>query len=193
MEELATGFVEKIRGFLLSPTETFRKTRPDTLGDGLEYAVIWYAILGILIIARWIPSFPIKIADLDLALIPLFFVMMIVFGVIALIIGGAWQHLWVYVCGGRKGYTQTVKALAYGLTPSYVLGWIPFYKHHCNHLGHCVRNPRIKGITRDIHGQSSSSWAPSRADTNRDYCLRNHALLSRCLRLNFFSSFKKKD
>jgi hypothetical protein len=127
---------------MLNPSETFRAAKGDTLGDGLKYAVIWYAILGLLLgiviavvfaaLLAMFAAVPVigpyisALAPWGFLLIPLLLVMMVIGGVIGLIIGGAWLHLWVYVCGGRNGYTQTVKAVAYGGTPSYVLGWIPF-------------------------------------------------------------------
>jgi hypothetical protein len=136
------GFLEKAKGFMLSPSETFRAAKGDTLGDGLKYAVIWYAILGLLLgiviavvfaaLLAMFAAVPVigpyisALAPWGFLLIPLLLVMMVIGGVIGLIIGGAWLHLWVYVCGGRKGYTQTVKAVAYGGTPFYVLGWLPF-------------------------------------------------------------------
>ena len=48
-------------------------------------------------------------------------------GILFIFIGGAWVHLWVYLLGGRKGhgYVQTVKALIYGATPGYLVGWVP--------------------------------------------------------------------
>jgi hypothetical protein len=133
-------FGEKVKGFMLSPGETFEKAKGDTLGDGLKYAVVWYAILGLLLgivfavvfaallgaFVAMIPGAPAWLTGLGLILIPIMLVVMIVGGILGLIIGGAWLHLWVYVCGGREGYAQTVKAMAYGGTPGYVLGWIPF-------------------------------------------------------------------
>jgi hypothetical protein len=38
----------------------------------------------------------------------------------------AWTHLWVYLLGGRKGLGQTLKAVPYGLTPLFLVGWITF-------------------------------------------------------------------
>jgi hypothetical protein len=58
------------------------------------------------------------------AVILLIFV--IISGLIGILVGSGWMHIWVYICGGRKGVGQTIKAMAYGSTPSLVLGWIPF-------------------------------------------------------------------
>lgn len=134
-------FVDKAKGFLLSPTESFKSVEEDSLGDALKYSVVWFAIVGVLaaivftLASETMSSMPGQISGFGgantwsnwgYALIPVVIVMVIVGGLIGLLVGGAWLHLWISVCGGRKGYTQTVKALAYGATPSYVLGWIPF-------------------------------------------------------------------
>jgi hypothetical protein len=47
-------------------------------------------------------------------------------GTILLLLFTAWVHLLVWLAGGRKGIFRTFKALTYGLTPSYLLHWIPF-------------------------------------------------------------------
>ncbi|MFH1294592.1 MAG: YIP1 family protein [Candidatus Aenigmatarchaeota archaeon] len=40
-------------------------------------------------------------------------------------INAAFMHIFVYIVGGRKGYTSTFNAMAYASTPSLLLGWIP--------------------------------------------------------------------
>ncbi len=50
-------------------------------------------------------------------------------GLISTIVVGAWFHLLVLAFGGR-GAGQSFKAILYGSTPSYLLGWlasVPFY------------------------------------------------------------------
>lgn len=54
------------------------------------------------------------------------FISIIIGGLIGILVGSGWMHIWVYLCGGRKGAGQTIKAMAYGSTPSLLLGWIPF-------------------------------------------------------------------
>lgn len=54
-----------------------------------------------------------------------FFVFFLLNGIIGIFISGAIIHLGVLLFGGKKGYRQTVKALIYGGTPSYLLGWLP--------------------------------------------------------------------
>lgn len=53
------------------------------------------------------------------------FVIMMVFGIIGVFISGAIVHIGVLIVGGKKGITQTIKAVMYGSTPGMLLGWIP--------------------------------------------------------------------
>jgi hypothetical protein len=46
-------------------------------------------------------------------------------GTIGILILGIWVHIWAYAFGGRRGLTQTIKALMYGSTPFLIFGWIP--------------------------------------------------------------------
>jgi len=41
-------FIEKAKGFILSPTETFKRIKGEDLGDGLIYLLIWLLIYGAL-------------------------------------------------------------------------------------------------------------------------------------------------
>lgn len=131
------GFFDKVKGFISKPAETFRAVQGDTLGDTLKYAAIWYVIFGAilgLIMAVTLNAIsdmevmedvPDWLINLGFALIPIIAILLSIFGVLGILIFGAWQHLTVHICGGRKGYTQTVKAGAYGATPSYLIGWMP--------------------------------------------------------------------
>jgi hypothetical protein len=53
------------------------------------------------------------------------FVGVLIGGTILLLVFTIWVHILVYVAGGRKDILQTFKALTYGLTPSFLLHWIP--------------------------------------------------------------------
>lgn len=133
---MAMGFIEKVKGFLASPVETFQKSRPDTLGGAFEYfiillviysilsAVVW-SLIGFSILAAFAPMYGTIMPALGMWLPVIIFISAIVWGIILVFIGGAWLHLWVYILGGRKGYIQTVKSLMYGSTPLLLIGWIP--------------------------------------------------------------------
>lgn len=133
---ITISFIYKVKGFLLSPTATFERVKDDTLRDALTYAFIWFAICGVLFglitsvfyggvtfIFFFLPDW---VDDLSFALIPIIAPLFGFFGVIVILIAGLCQQLWVYIFGGRKGFTQTAKAISYGATHFYLLGWIPY-------------------------------------------------------------------
>jgi hypothetical protein len=133
-------FIELVKGFLLSPAETFRKVRPADLGDTLKYylvLVVIFTILSVIIslvaistawavIAALFPALGLTapaVAGLGLILVA---IVLIFVHLLMLFIGAGWVHLWVWLLGGRKGYMMTLKALSYGDTPYFLIGWIPF-------------------------------------------------------------------
>jgi len=135
------SFGEKVKGFLVSPTETFRNVKNEAMGEGVKYYAIWlliYAILTAVIFALIfaailsmfggltdIPGLGWLGAGFGVLIAVMLVVMILIGGLIGLFIGGAWIHLWVWLFGGRNGYGETIKALAYGATPEFLLGWIP--------------------------------------------------------------------
>jgi hypothetical protein len=136
---MVLSIVERIKGFLFSPSETFDASKADTIGDALKYFVIIlviYAVLSAIIVALAIsmlsgmlgmfgvPAMPFG-AAIGPALAISVFIGLLVGGIVGIFIGGVWLHLWVYLMGGRNGLVQTIKAVIYGDTPSLILGWIP--------------------------------------------------------------------
>jgi hypothetical protein len=132
-------FIELVKGFLLSPVETFQKVRKADLGDTLKYFLILVVINTVLSViislvalsSLW-AAYSSIFESLGIAIpaaagfgIIVFAILMIFVTLLALFIGAAWLHLWVYILGGRKGYMETLKALAYGDTPYLLIGWIP--------------------------------------------------------------------
>ena len=51
---------------------------------------------------------------------------MLFVGFFGMLITALWYHLWAYIFGARQGYKNTIKALFFGSTPTYIFGWIPF-------------------------------------------------------------------
>ena len=141
---------ERIKGFLFNPSETFDASKEDTLGDSLTYFVVVLAISAAIfgtfyalylaafspVITRIIASIPGTTSMppfmaamgplIGLLFFVLFFVLILVVGIIAAFIGGLWTHIWVYLVGGRRGVAQTIKAVMYGSTPSFLLGFLPW-------------------------------------------------------------------
>jgi hypothetical protein len=144
-EPIKMGFGGKFTGFVRDPATTFQELKEETLGGALKYTLICLAIFGVA--AGLVSSLPFTLTGVAmremwfggasnplgsilggaLSWISITVGLSIVGGLLFIFIGGAWIHLWVYLLGGRKshGYRQTVKALAYGVTPMCVVGWVP--------------------------------------------------------------------
>jgi len=133
------NFWGKTKGFLGAPSNTFDDVGPEALGSALKYFAIWVAIYTIL---RTIIFYTLErrifqtlwdflgLSDAPLYLYhfdPVTFALLALLGAFAsLFISGLWTHLFVRAFGGRKGYRNTIKAFAYGNTPLFLFGWIPF-------------------------------------------------------------------
>ena len=133
------SFGEKVKGFLGAPSNTFNNVEAEALGSALKYFTIWvviYTILRTIIFytlerrvfqAFWdllgLSDAPLYLYHFD----PVIFALLAVLGAFAgLFISGSWTHLLVRAFGGRKGYRNTIKAFAYGYTPAFLFGWLPF-------------------------------------------------------------------
>jgi len=122
--------VTKVKGFLLSPVETFQQSKTDDLNAVFTYfgvLLLFNAIITAVIAAVGIETMQ-QFAgpSYGMALPIMVFFMMLVGGFICTLIFAAWLHLWVCLLGGKNGIMQTVNAVIYGSTPRLLLGWIPF-------------------------------------------------------------------
>jgi hypothetical protein len=132
-------YIELMKGFLISPVETFRKVRDTDLGDSLKYYLLLLAINAVLsAIVSFVTAGTVWMTLSDLfkqAGLPLpavagssvivIALMMIIVQFVLVFIGAAWLHLFVYLLGGRRGYLPTLKAITFGSTPAMLFGWIP--------------------------------------------------------------------
>jgi hypothetical protein len=139
MDDRRLSFGEKAKGFLGAPLNTFNNVEAEALGSALKYFTIWIVIYTIL---RTIVFYTLErrvfqtlwdlLGSSDAAIYlylfdPVIFALLAVAGAFAgLFVGGSWTHLFVWAFGGRKGYGNTIKAFAYGYTPVFLFGWLPF-------------------------------------------------------------------
>ncbi|GAB7016423.1 YIP1 family protein [Methanogenium cariaci] len=140
---MSTGFVDNVKGFLLDPIQTLIAHKDESLGDALWYFVILLAIYGALngIIFGLGIGISGTLAALSAGLGPLgagglaalgvagiivaSIILFIIFGVIGLFIGGIILHIFVYIAGGRKDVSTTLRAIIYSYTPKMLFGWVP--------------------------------------------------------------------
>jgi hypothetical protein len=144
------GTIEKAKGFLMNPAESFRKSRGDSVGAAFRYFVvllIFYTILSAIVsVAVGMYAFNDMIAQLAqtgilgaaiagafsnlgpfVAAMIVFVVYLISFiALFGIFLKGLALHVFVLMFGGDKGYRQTLKTAMYSTTPFLLLGWIPY-------------------------------------------------------------------
>jgi len=129
---LKIDMLDRIRGFLFHPTKEFTASKDAGLSDAARYYVPLLAILAA-ILAIAVTAAVLIVGILGMPQIGKFapllgigtFVGIIAVGILLVLYLAVWLHIWVYLLGGRKGLKQTVKAIAYGLTPIILLIWLP--------------------------------------------------------------------
>jgi len=127
--------IERIRGFLLKPVETFRNSRGDDVAPVMAYFVvllIFFGLLSAIVSAIGVMKNPLpSMLNLGFGMAdPVVIFFTVLFSVIIAwffltLIWGVWLHLFAYIAGARKGILETEKAVIYGATPFLLLGWIP--------------------------------------------------------------------
>jgi hypothetical protein len=119
-------FAGNVKGFILDPVETFRRSGTDTPAAVFTYLgvlLLINAILSALVAAA--VGFGSTNTPAGMSAPVMVFFLVLIGGFILSLIGAAWIHLWVYLLGGRRGFLQTLAAVIYGGTPGQLLGWIP--------------------------------------------------------------------
>ncbi len=131
-------FFEKMKGLLLEPSKTFDALKEEPLLEAVKYYIGIAAVFSALfaLILGFVGSFfgsmmgfgnlgMMMGAGAGISAAIIFFVVFMIFVIAGAFIGGAILHIFVYIVGGRRGITQTIKAIMYGSTPGLLFGWIP--------------------------------------------------------------------
>ncbi|QSZ67009.1 hypothetical protein RJ40_05625 [Methanofollis aquaemaris] len=129
---MSPDIIEKAKGFITDPVETFRNAKGDDLGEVLTYfaaILAVYAVLtGLMTMAGFGSSYS-EITGMESATGIVAGISAIVGTFIGEIIGlvvvGLIVHILVALLVGGNGLEVTIRALAYAATPSMLLGWIP--------------------------------------------------------------------
>jgi hypothetical protein len=118
---MTLSVAEKIPGLLLRPAETFRAARDGTFGDAVtSFAALLIVNAVLSAIVGFLGFRAIGTPGTEIAA----FLFALFAGIVSLIVGSLPLHIGV-VMGGRGGFVQNFKAVVYGLTPCYLLGWVP--------------------------------------------------------------------
>jgi hypothetical protein len=128
MDDRRLSFGEKVKGFLGAPSNTFNNVEAEALGSAVKYfTIVFYSLERRVYQTLWDLLGASEAALYLYRFDPVVFALLALAGAFAsLFISGSWTHLFVWAFGGRKGYGNTIKAFAYGYTPVFLFGWLPF-------------------------------------------------------------------
>jgi len=142
--------INKVKGFIMAPTETFRASKGDSLGSAFRYytilLVIWavlaaivWMVMGYLAfqdaivrignigifgsqIAEALSHFGAFVATFQLFVVYAFFLL----SLIGIFFSAFIWHVFALLFGAKREFTQTIKTTMYASTPFFLLGWIPY-------------------------------------------------------------------
>ena len=130
----------RIPRFLLKPREAFLEARNEPLSTAaltviplvILFAVLFMATGAIVSPSLFLgpaaplaPGSGILPSGATVAGLLVGILVILIVCLLAIVLKGAWLHLFVYALGGRQGLEQTVKAVFYAAIPILLLGWIP--------------------------------------------------------------------
>jgi hypothetical protein len=125
-------YIYKAIDFLKMPAKSFDSIKGVKLGEAFKFVLVVAIVFAVLngIAAGLMGTYAsMMLPEMGAMLLPVVIIGAIVGGYIGVIIfltiWGLWLHLWAYIFGARKGLEQTMKAVYYGNSPAYLLGWIP--------------------------------------------------------------------
>ncbi|WP_048152423.1 Yip1 family protein [Methanolacinia paynteri] len=122
------SIVAKIKGIFLNPVKTFQESRDDPQGMIITYfaaILLVNSLLHTIVIYLQAGSYMGGLSPWGPGGVFFIFVFAVLSSLVMSALFVLWLHLWVYILGGRKGLIQTAKAFVYGVTPGFLLGWIP--------------------------------------------------------------------
>ncbi len=124
-------FVEKVKGILTEPSKMFDALKEETISEAIKYYAIIAAMYAVMTALLFSMAFGSMFGRFGMMMGAgatggiVMFMILFIFGIIGIFVSGAIFHIFVYLVGGRKGLSQTIKAVMYGSTPALLFGWIP--------------------------------------------------------------------
>jgi hypothetical protein len=142
--------VSEVKGFLMAPSEMFKKTNGKSLGAAYQYyailLVIFTVLFGIVVVSMGLATFTSMVDKMGaipivggvaagavanfsgfvIALGVFFVYLVFLFYLLGVFVEGLILHAFVLLMGGEKGAKQTIKTTMYASTPFLLLGWIPY-------------------------------------------------------------------
>ncbi len=123
-------FGAKIRGMISNPVETFEKLKREEIAETFKYfaimAIIPSVLGGIVYYFGFSAIFSMGYKFSFISNPVEWMIGNYIALWIGLLVGGIWYHLWLLITGYKGKLEDTYRGLIYGMTPIFLLGWIPF-------------------------------------------------------------------
>lgn len=143
-------FWNEVKGFLISPSETFKTTSVKSLSAAYQYfvalLVIFTILFGFVTVSIGYGMFTSMVESLSMipimggvaagavanfsgfviALGVFFVYLVFLICLLGIFVSGLFFHAFVLLLDGKKGFRETIKTTMYASTPFLLLGWIPF-------------------------------------------------------------------
>ena len=117
-KEKETGIVERAKMVSTKPEEFFKNIKKE---KGWQEAFKYFAVISLVTPLVYIIG---SLASLyQMAFDEILFTY--IFTLASIFVGAGIVHLFALLFKGKRDFSLTYKALAYGMTPAFVLGWIP--------------------------------------------------------------------
>jgi len=147
------NFSDKLKLVIGNPSRFFDKVRKEDMWPAFSYYAVLLLIPTIIIMILLSAAsysalgfFHTLGVAAGIAAGAVFYTVALAFGFIS----SAITHLFVYLMGGRKGYTNTYKSVVYGNTPVVLFCWLPLLNMISGIWSYYLT---IKGISK-LHGMS---------------------------------------
>lgn len=137
------NFVQKMRGLLFEPSQTFNTCKDETLREAIE-EYLFFIVLLLFIATLFIALNPHPFGIFEAGILGIFIPLFIIIGIW---IEGAIIHIGVYLFGGRKGINQTIKAVIYS---TYVAALLIIISGFLEQIPYIDRIPFIIDISEII-------------------------------------------
>lgn len=121
-----TNIFQKMKGFLLKPSQTFNACKEESLLEAMKQYVYLMAIFSVVTASFFalnlynFGSF-FGFEEFNIGLVVFFSIVVLLASIIGTLIEGGLIHIGVYLFGGRKGINQTIKAVIYSMYISILL------------------------------------------------------------------------
>lgn len=118
-----TNFFQKMKGFLLEPSQTFNACKEESLHEAMKQYVYLIAIFSVIAASFIVYTFSsfLDFEEFNIGLVVVFSIVILLASCIGSLIEGIIIHIGVYLFGGRKGIDQTIKAVIYSMYISFLL------------------------------------------------------------------------